>query len=922
MSKILASRKKNSYIALAVVMLFSVLMLVAAFTKSWPVWTIIYTIVAAVLMIVLTLFTKVREKTLSHTLMFLSMINIFIFSLMQMELYNVITAIVALSILSTIFMDDKVVFDITVNSIILVVIHAVFLGTVDFSTSSEIANFIIRVGIMLFAEIFLMIFVARLCRTQENYRVSLEAAQNAERSKSDFLANTSHEIRTPMNAIMGMCELILRDQDLSETTRENCFNIQSSGRSLLAIINDILDLSKIESGRMEIIESEFNIASLLNDVINMTVTRKQNKKIEIMVHADPDIPCGLIGDEIRIRQVMVNLMTNAVKFTHDGAVTLHVTQTKQEYGINLKISVEDSGIGITEENLEKLFESFQQVDTRKNRSIEGTGLGLAISKRLVTRMGGFINVSSVYGQGSTFSFVLPMKVSDERPFISVKEPEKIMSLVYINFKKFDSVVIENQYMSLMHEISTQLNVKMEHTSNFERVKEIIGAGGITHCFIGKEEYLANKSYFIDISRELTVTLVQDIIDAVQLPPSIKCIYKPFYTMSAASMLNNERSVLNLNERRGSMITFSAPKARILIVDDNTINLKVAVGLMQPYHMQIMTVESGKAAISMLRSKDIDLVFMDHMMPEMDGVETTGIIRGMDDEYYKNLPIIALTANAVNGVREMFISSGFNDFIAKPIELSALDKVLKKHLPQEYIMAPSVSTYGGNDRRKNGMAVAELPRSSEHISVPKGLNYAGGNEDAYYDILDMYVRKGEDKIVELNRMVADNDWKNYTIEVHALKSTSLSIGADELSESAKKLELAGKSGDYEIILKNNDALIELYRTVIEEGKQLVADRNPANINEPESEDFSEAEEITEENLCKFVSEIKGYCDDFDIDEIISTAEKAGAYKFNGVILRKYFKKVKELALDFEYYEIDEELEKMLKELGLGGGKRGE
>ncbi len=754
----------------------------------------------------------------------------------------------------------------------------------------------------------------RKAQNSEEFRLAKIAAEEANRSKSDFLANMSHEIRTPMNAIVGMCELILRDQDISESVRESCFNIQSSGRSLLSIINDILDFSKIESGKLEIIESEFNIASMLNDVINMTMTRKGDKKIEIMVHADPNIPCGLIGDEIRIRQIVINLMTNAVKFTNSGAVTLNVTCSEQDYGINLKISVEDSGIGITEENLEKLFESFQQVDTRKNRSIEGTGLGLAISKRLVTRMGGFINVSSVYGQGSVFSFVIPMRVSDPRPFISVNEPEKLDAAVFIDFKKFEEPSVEQQYIVLMHEISRQLKVKMIHTDIIGKLKEIVDGGNITHCFIGKEEYLANKDYFIELASKTSVVLIQDIIDAVQLPPTIKCIYKPFYTMSAAAALNNESVIVNLNERRGSSISFSAPRARVLIVDDTDINLRVAVGLMQPYHMQLMTVDSGKAAISVLRSKDIDLVFMDHMMPEMDGVEATNIIRQMDGDYYKNLPIIALTANAVNGVREMFIESGLNDFIAKPIELTALDRILKKWLPADKIMPPITASYGKNDRR--GAAVVKTPDDGEHISVSKGLGYTGGSEDAYYEILEMYVRKGDEKSGQISAYAAEESWKNYITEVHALKSTSLNIGAVKMSEFAKRLELAGKSGDYDVIRKENDGLLRLYGEVIEEGKALLAERGISLEKTEIDESALNTEPITQEKLMEYIEQIKDSCDNFDGDETVRLAEELSAYSYNSRALKIWLDKVSECAADFEYDSAVEALEKMCGELGIG------
>ena len=773
-------------------------------------------------------------------------------------------------------------------------------------------TYLLRFPIVYFFDLILSIVILYrvMCYKQKQEEL-LESVTSADRSKSDFLANMSHEIRTPMNAIIGMCELILRDQDINESVRENCFNIQSSGRSLLSIINDILDFSKIESGKLEIIESEFNIASILNDVINMTVTRKGDKKIEIMVHADPDIPRGLIGDEIRIRQIMINLMTNAVKFTNSGAVTLRVSQTKQEYGINLKVTVADSGIGITEENLEKLFSSFQQVDTRKNRAIEGTGLGLAISKRLITKMGGFINVSSEYGVGSTFSFVVPLKVKDERPFIKVDNPEKLMALGFFNLKRFDVPAVEEMYKNLMDEISRQLNIGFVYTESFDEMKRMLEGGKITHLFIGKEQFLEHKDFFISNSGLASITLVQDIVDAVRVPEGIRCIYKPFYTVSAALAINNE-SVATLNERRGSVITFSAPRARVLVVDDNQVNLKVVSGLMQPYHMQILTVDSGKAAISMLRSKDIDLVLMDHMMPEMDGVETTSVIRQMEGDYYKKLPIIALTANAVNGVREMFIESGFNDFVAKPIELGSLDRALKTHLPEEYIMNPVSDDYGPTDRRESKYNYEE-PYGL--INVAKGLNYAGGNRDVYYEILEVFVRKGDDKRKEIEALAAQTNWHNYVIEVHALKSTSLTIGAVELSEKAKKLELAGKAGDFDIIIKDNDELMQSYNDVIAEGRKFLEKEGiivEAEIEEAAPEDMKP---VSLEILREYCIKIRECCDGFDSDGIVEIAEQAILFSYEGKSLKPYFDKIVTRASDFEYDEALEELDRMCAELNM-------
>jgi len=669
--------------------------------------------------------------------------------------------------------------------------------------------------------IIIVFFVGaeRKAKQSEELRLAKIAAEDANRAKSDFLANMSHEIRTPMNAIVGMCELILRENDISNIVRERCVNIQNSGKSLLSIINNILDFSKIESGNMELIEDKFNISSVLEEVINMTVTRKGCKKIEIIVLADPNIPCGLIGDEVCIKQIIINLMTNAVKFTHSGAVTLSVSHIVQEDSIILKISVEDTGIGITEENLNRLFTSFQQLDTRKNRSIEGTGLGLAISKRLLTQMGGTINVSSVYGQGSVFSFEIPLKISDARPFISVNKPEKLYAAVFIDFEKIENSVVKKQYTTLMNEISSLLGVKMVHTVSLSELKTTISERKITHCFIGKEEYIENKDYFDKISLELNVSLIQDITDSIQLPASIKCIYKPFYVMSVALALNNEADNYNKIERLSSSVSFTAPKARVLIVDDAEINLKVASGLMQPYNMELITADSGPSAINKIRFQNIDLVFMDHMMPEMDGVEATRIIRSMNGEYYKKLPIIALTANAVNGAREMFKESDFNDFIAKPIELLALDRVLKKWIPADKIETLTSKDNTTDDLKNNSNNI----NKEKHILVSKGLTYTSGNKDVYYEILEMFVQDGIEKLEQLNSYVENEDWKNYIIKVHALKSTSLTIGAVMLSEFAKKLELAGKSEDFGIIRKENKKLLKLYNEVISEGRSLLENR---------------------------------------------------------------------------------------------------
>ena len=708
----------------------------------------------------------------------------------------------------------------------------------------------------------------------------------------------SHEIRTPMNAIIGMCELVLREEELSASARENCFNIQASGRSLLSIINDILDFSKIDSGKMELLDEEFSLASVINDVINMSEARRGSKNIKILVDVDPRIPKGLMGDEARIRQVIINLMTNAIKFTEKGSITLTVSYSVQDYGINLVVSVADTGIGISEKNIEKLFTSFRQVDTKKNRAIEGTGLGLAISKNLIKQMGGFISVKSKFGEGSEFRFVIPLHVVDSSPFIAAKDPESIHAIAC--FEEGDFAEEEGR---LFVRMGQRLGVDFQYVNTVSQLTEHCETQDLTHIFTGSGEYQKNTGYFDAAVREKQVFVIQDRVEVLSLPDDIQRVYSPLYVIPVISAINHENIVLNLNERRSADAHFVAPKAKVLIVDDNVINLKVAIGLMQPYNMQILTATSGLEAIRMLESRDFDVVFMDHMMPAMDGVETTAIIRNKKDEYYKTLPIIALTANVANDARSMFLSSGFDDFLAKPIELSALNRILKNFIPKEYQQAPEKTA----EKQKQ----PERPHKNDALlDTAIGLSYMGGSEELYKETLAMYVRSGDENIALIERLFEQEDWKNYVIEVHALKSTSLNIGAARLSEMAKALEFAGKAGELSGASSDRNAeLIELYRKVIDAGREYLGEDTPP-IEEPENTDG--LTEIFAEELREYLARAGSACRNFDTDALEALARETAAYSFGGKALKACFGKAAQFAEDFEYEAAEQTLEEFSSE----------
>lgn len=795
----------------------------------------------------------------------------------------------------------------TVLGILGIVLHYFLCDLIVFNTTIDYKEF--AFGVFLFASISVSLYwnIYRDDIAKEKLKEAALDAEASEHAKSDFLANMSHEIRTPMNAIIGRCELVLRETNLSKTVEQYCCQIQNSGRSLLAIINDILDFSKIESGKMSLSEDEFNLASTLNDVINTTMVRLEDKPIELIVQVDPGIPKALLGDEIRIRQIMINLLSNAVKYTEEGVITLNVSKTVREYGINLVVSVKDTGIGISQKNMEKLFNSFQQVDTKKNRAVEGTGLGLVITKRLVTMMGGFIMVKSEYGVGSEFKFVIPMKVKDNKPFIKINESEKINAVCYIETDKFENEETRKAYKAFLNRIGESIQVKYYIFNNFEQTKKRLDAGAITHCFVGKEEFVKHSEYFSGVADKVSVVIVQNQRNAVVVPANMRCVYKPIYELPLASVFNNEDSIINLAEEKKCSNTFIAPKARVLIVDDNVVNLQVAVGLMQPYKMQILTVSSGKDAIRILGSKDYDIVFMDHMMPEMDGVEATQIIRSKPDEYYKKVPIIALTANAVSGAREMFMANGFNGVVTKPIELSALDRMLKNNLPSDKIEKNIVTEKSNTDTQE----LKVDNNTSGYIDVNVGLSYIGNNIDTYLAILNSYVEKGREKIKQISQLYADEEWKNYTIEVHALKSSSLSIGAKELSEKAKNLEMSGKANDITYIRKNHDDMMMLYAMILQVGEEILAE----NKKEEQTENKKEMIVLETAELKDLVEKIKTAIDNFDTDMLNEVTNGFTGAFYNGKNVGKEIAFICEAANDFDYEKAEKITQTLISEIGL-------
>ena len=651
----------------------------------------------------------------------LLMVGFFFFGVHSNSLFDIPAVACMMILVFSMFDKKRLLFMTAVLYVVELMYHWLVLGTITPDMEdTEVVRLVLGVCVTVGAISIARYRINRRLETRRDFDKTLRELETAGRQNAVFLSNVSHELRTPINMVIGISEVVL-EKEKSPEIKKDMLSVQLAGKRMSTLINNMLDYTEIVEGTLTPSMHEYMITSVLNDVITMSVMQGGSSPLEMVFDIDPKVPAVMMGDSEKITHVLKIIVENSIKFTEEGGINVCVGCRKESYGVNLTIDIYDTGIGMTDSQMNQMFDDFYQADTGSSRLASGLGLGIPIARGLLHAMGGFIHFESKDRQGLEAHIAIPQVVVDDSPAVSLDNPEKLCIACYFRPERFSCDEVRGYYDKLIYHLVDGLGIEGYQAHNFEGLLKLLDTHPLTHVFIAQTEYEGNMDYYEGLSQKLRVGVIVDRDYEPKKNSRLMIIRKPFFALSIANLLNGEADENEFEEAQAAgRKPFSCKGVRVLAVDDEEMNLVVAKGVLGSYGIQVDTCQSGKEALERCGNTPYHMIFLDHMMPGFDGVETLRRIREMNGGMYEDLPVVALTANTISGAREMFRNEGFTEFIPKPIERTVLERVLRKSLPEECIEynptpSPAEKMRQGTEDVKEIPEIQNEPESVESLS---------------------------------------------------------------------------------------------------------------------------------------------------------------------------------------------------------------
>ncbi|MBQ7680158.1 MAG: response regulator [Butyrivibrio sp.] len=899
--------------------LFSLVLIGEALLLSWERWVIPLIAISVAICWALHIRGAMTESGRLWVYSILVMVTFFYYGIHESSIYDMAPVACIVIMIFTLCREMRLIRTVMYTYYTVMIYHLINISITRGLEPNAlgVSRTLLHLAVVFLAGWLSSIYLSRSATERQQYDRRIKELEDTNRRTEDFLTNVSHELRTPINVVTGITSLLVNKVHEVEL-RGDVLAVQRAGYRLFEQIGDILDYTEIDTGRISVIEEPYMLSSIIGDLVSDYHQLQHEEDKELIFDVDPMLPAVLLGDGLKIKKILRHLIGNAEKFTKKGGVIVHIYGLPKPYGINMCIEVEDTGIGMNMADVARIKERFYQANSGRARRAGGLGLGLSIVYGLVTQMNGFLQIDSEPDLGTKVRLSIPQQVQDLTPCVTLENRRELCIACYLRTEKYQVPAVREFYNTTITNMVQGLDVRLHRVSDPEDLKQLATTYHLTHIFTAAQEYEADPDFFEALADQSEVIVAADPGFSLIRGSRARILMKPLNCFFIGSMLAGGTGGFELSRLR--MI---CPDVRVLVVDDESMNLVVAQGVFRNYGMTVRTAGGGPEAIRMCMEESFDIVFLDHMMPEMDGVECMKRLRSQEGEIGRKLTIVALTANAVSGAREMFLREGFDEFVAKPMERSELERVLRKVLPKSQLrFIPKEQEWAGEEgvpeeetvytastdaTGQRNMTQLKQALSEQGIDAAAGIMYGGGDEQFYVEVLTKFAGDATEKLRQLEQHLQAGELHEYQIRAHALKSTAKMIGASELSDLARKLEEAAKRGDDAYVRMRGEALSEKYRATAMSIREILG---------TEVEDaVKEAPEIAVEELGEKLQELVSRLDTFEADAAERILTELSGYSYSGKAMSEHLANARQMVDDFDLGGAAAEIRSLMEEVGV-------